>query len=274
MFAATGSDERAFRHVTLDGLEIDDVSRDGRTSPATPGDSDPFGISRDEIHEESAGNPLFVTSLARQFESHGVQRSQPSRQPLPPPERVMELVVDRLAGLAPETVELLQKAAVTGTEFEFSLLRFVADTDDDRLLDRLDGCGSAPATSSSSRGRRCATGSRTASCATHCSKPCRSVNACGSTDTPVAASRSSDAPLTTAPSRRSRTTSRKRPDSVKSTVPSSTAGSRRTSRRSSSRIRKPRRGTSGRSTLPTDESPTKNALRAAARARSRAGVRR
>ena len=61
-------------------------------------------------------------------------------QPVRPPERVMELVVNRLSSLDPATVELLQKAAVAGPEFEFSLLRLLAadgDGGDERLLDRL-----------------------------------------------------------------------------------------------------------------------------------------
>jgi tetratricopeptide (TPR) repeat protein len=54
----------------------------------------------------------------------------------------MELVVQRLSGMDPLTVEVLQKAAVAGREFEFSLLRIVAAVGDpvgaeDRLLDRL-----------------------------------------------------------------------------------------------------------------------------------------
>ena len=50
----------------------------------------------------------------------------------------MELVVNRVSRLEPATAELLRKAAVTGPEFEFSLLRIVADdTDDDQLLDIL-----------------------------------------------------------------------------------------------------------------------------------------
>ena len=51
----------------------------------------------------------------------------------------MELVVDRLARLDPATVELLQKAAVTGTEFEFSLLRTARGRPDDDD----DGCSTA-----------------------------------------------------------------------------------------------------------------------------------
>ena len=135
-FDATGPVQR----VALGGLEPEDVVVMVTESQGATLDGDPIDAVAKAIHEESSGNPLFVTSLARQLESGDVTRLPRPHQPVRPPERVMELVVNRLSSLDPATVELLQKAAVAGPEFEFSLLRLLAadgDDGDERLLDRL-----------------------------------------------------------------------------------------------------------------------------------------
>jgi DNA-binding SARP family transcriptional activator len=125
------------RRVRLRGLEAADVVAMVTESLGTAA-ADPVRDLAREIHEESGGNPLFVTSLAQQLESDDLMRLRATRQPVRPPERVMELVVNRVSRLDPATADLLRKAAVTGPEFEFSLLRIVADdTDDDQLLDIL-----------------------------------------------------------------------------------------------------------------------------------------
>ena len=135
-FDATGPVQR----VALGGLEPEDVVAMVTESQGATLGGEPIDALAKEIHEESSGNPLFVTSLARQLESDDLARLRRPHHPVRPPERVMELVVNRLSGLDPVTVELLQKAAVAGPEFEFSLLRLLAADGDDaeeRLLDRL-----------------------------------------------------------------------------------------------------------------------------------------
>ena len=82
------------------------------------------------IHEESSGNPLFVTALAREAASDDLRPTRREPGDVRPPARVMELVVNRLSSLDPLTVDLLQKAAVAGSEFEFSLLRVLASEGD------------------------------------------------------------------------------------------------------------------------------------------------
>ena len=76
-----------------------------------------------------------------QLESDDLRTCGASHQPVRPPARVMELVVNRLAGLDPATVELLQKAAVAGHRVRVLAAahrsRPNADDADDRLLDRL-----------------------------------------------------------------------------------------------------------------------------------------
>ena len=124
------------RRVQMGGLEPDDVVAMVIESQGTTL-GDPIHALAEEIHAESGGNPLFVSSLARQLESDELKRLRTSHQRVRPPERVMELVTNRLSGLEPTTVELLQKSAVAGPEFEFSLLRIVAGDSDDRLLDML-----------------------------------------------------------------------------------------------------------------------------------------
>jgi DNA-binding SARP family transcriptional activator/class 3 adenylate cyclase len=123
------------RHVALSGLDVDDVA--AMVAEVRGGTSEgPLEAVAKSIHDETSGNPLFVTALARELESLASRGPGASGQTRPP-QRVMELVVSRLATLEPATVELLQKAAVTGIEFEFSLLRLVAGDPDDAMLDRL-----------------------------------------------------------------------------------------------------------------------------------------
>ncbi len=130
--------------VELGGIEsVDVVAMISESSRSSTVEYPLRELAR-EIYEESGGNPLFVTSLAEQLGSDDLRRLRAPHQPMRPPARVMELVVDRLARIDPATVELLQKAAVTGTEFEFTLLRTVAgEPDDDRLLETLAAAVSA-----------------------------------------------------------------------------------------------------------------------------------
>ncbi|MGH8978358.1 MAG: ATP-binding protein, partial [Acidimicrobiia bacterium] len=130
----------AAQRVALAGLERDDVI--AMITESQVATSESLDELADKIHEESSGNPLFVTSLAREIESDDLSQLRDASRPARPPARVMELVVKRLSGLDPVTVELLQKAAVAGPEFEFSLLRILAAENEradaeDRLLDHL-----------------------------------------------------------------------------------------------------------------------------------------
>jgi tetratricopeptide (TPR) repeat protein len=126
------------RHIAVGGLEPDDVYAmvaELHGDGARP--SQPLRALAEEIHAESSGNPLFVTSLAQSLDATDRAPTRATAQPLRPPERVMELVRGRLATLDARTVDVLQKAAVSGTEFEFSLLRIVTDTESEQLLDTL-----------------------------------------------------------------------------------------------------------------------------------------
>jgi DNA-binding SARP family transcriptional activator len=129
------------RRVALAGLEREDVVVMVTTSAAgVPHES--VDALAQAIHEESSGNPLFVTALAREAASDDLRPTRREPGDVRPPARVMELVVNRLSSLDPLTVDLLQKAAVAGPEFEFSLLRVLASEGDaagieERLLDRL-----------------------------------------------------------------------------------------------------------------------------------------
>jgi len=74
----------------------------------------------EQIYEDTGGNPFFAIELGRQWRRQGR-----STAPGPLPESVKGIVLERLADLSPETLALLEQAAVIGREFDLSLLRIM-----------------------------------------------------------------------------------------------------------------------------------------------------
>ncbi|MDX1556163.1 MAG: AAA family ATPase, partial [Xanthomonadales bacterium] len=90
------------------------------------------------IHEQSGGNPLFVTEVGRMI------RDQPRRAIVPAPgfhfrvpHSLREVISARLDRLPPGTCELLQTAAVIGREFDIALLAELANLTAGRTARRL-----------------------------------------------------------------------------------------------------------------------------------------
>lgn len=90
------------------------------------------------VHEQSDGNPLFVTEVgsmlaqqkpSRQLSSAGVHFTVP--------ESLREVIVARLDALAAETSDLLSVAAVLGREFDIHVLADLADIRARRVTDLL-----------------------------------------------------------------------------------------------------------------------------------------
>ena len=87
------------------------------------------------IDELTDGTPLLLCELWRElYESGGVEVAQTVRLTRPldelrGPERIVELVRQRLARLDPETTALIELAAVAGPQFELSLLAAAADAE-------------------------------------------------------------------------------------------------------------------------------------------------
>jgi DNA-binding SARP family transcriptional activator len=82
------------------------------------------------VHDETEGNPLFVTELGRLFAAEGRFDRVP--------ETVRQVIGHRLRGLSPPCGEALAVAAVFGREFALAALRQTLGLADDELLELLD----------------------------------------------------------------------------------------------------------------------------------------
>jgi class 3 adenylate cyclase len=115
--------------ISLEGLSVEELAellaglpkgRTGRVSAAT-------------LHEGTKGNPFFVGEILRQRAESGL-----AVETLPVPEGVREVIVSRVARLAPITSELLGVAAVLGRDLELSPLAAVAGIDEEVAVEALD----------------------------------------------------------------------------------------------------------------------------------------
>jgi DNA-binding CsgD family transcriptional regulator len=130
--------------LRLGGLSDDEVSEfiqraaDGR-----------FGAQLPEIAaaitELTGGNPFLVCELWRALvesdviepADEGLRLTRPLAA-LATPESVREVVSERLARLAPTTIELLELAATAGAQFELDLLRGAFEIDEREVVDALE----------------------------------------------------------------------------------------------------------------------------------------
>lgn len=91
------------------------------------------GLAR-RIHQETAGNALFVTELIRDLVARGIT----SDDELPLPATVADVIEYRASRLPSATQRLLTAAAVVGTSFELVVATDVAGLDDDDAVDAID----------------------------------------------------------------------------------------------------------------------------------------
>jgi DNA-binding SARP family transcriptional activator len=123
------------RLVRLGGLDRSEVARCIELiGAATPDDA-----LAAAIHDETEGNPLFVTELVRLLSQE--QRLQdaattPWRASIP--QGMREVIAHRLRHLSPDCRRLLTEASVLGREFRLDALQSVSDRSGDELLDLLD----------------------------------------------------------------------------------------------------------------------------------------
>ena len=114
--------------LTLGNLSTEEVGAFIRASSAAEATVDLVSA----IGELTDGTPLLLCELWRDLhESGGVEVAQTVRLTRPVaelrgPERVRELVRQRLARLDPETVAMLELAAVAGPQFELRLIAAAA----------------------------------------------------------------------------------------------------------------------------------------------------
>jgi AAA ATPase domain len=98
------------------------------------------------LHRETAGNPLFVSEVIRDLGGReeiaaagaALGRGDPTAA-LAAPASLRELIAARAAGLGAEALAVLEAASVVGREFDMRLLARVAELDDERVADVLDG---------------------------------------------------------------------------------------------------------------------------------------
>jgi DNA-binding CsgD family transcriptional regulator/tetratricopeptide (TPR) repeat protein len=99
----------------------------------------------DAIHDLTKGNPFLVCELWRAFVETGavelvdgtIRLARPPAQ-IGSPKSVREVVSQRLARLAPVTMDLLELAAAAGPEFELDVVRGAAGLGEPELLAALD----------------------------------------------------------------------------------------------------------------------------------------
>jgi class 3 adenylate cyclase len=98
----------------------------------------------DLIYGRTGGNPFFVEEVLRSLVEDGtVFRTEKGwdRKPiqeLAVPNTVRTILRSRLSKLDTETLNVLVLASVIGSEFDFEVLREVTQTDEDKLLERLE----------------------------------------------------------------------------------------------------------------------------------------
>jgi AAA ATPase domain len=98
------------------------------------------------LHRETDGNPLFVSEVVRGVGGRDEIAAAAAAlgrgggvDALAAPASLRDLIVARAAALGTETLAVLEAAAVVGREFDAGLLARVAQLDDERLDDVLDG---------------------------------------------------------------------------------------------------------------------------------------
>jgi class 3 adenylate cyclase/tetratricopeptide (TPR) repeat protein len=98
----------------------------------------------DLIYGRTGGNPFFVEEVLRSLVEDGtVFRTEKGwdRKPIQEiilPESVKSVLKSRLTKLQPDTLNVLTMASVTGSEFDFEVLREATQTQEDMLLERLE----------------------------------------------------------------------------------------------------------------------------------------
>ncbi|MFQ6026030.1 MAG: AAA family ATPase [Dehalococcoidia bacterium] len=131
--------ERLFQRVLLRGLSQQDV---GRFIEVAAGITPPEAMV-ETIHQQTEGNPLFLTEVVRLLVQEGQLTqelvSQRDSWSVRIPEGVREVIGRRLNRLSQRCNETLNIASVVGREFEMrQLAPLVEDMSEDRLLDVLE----------------------------------------------------------------------------------------------------------------------------------------
>ena len=90
------------------------------------------------LHEQTAGNPLFVGEIVRLLSVEGIRSDSAAEVRLVIPQSVRDVIARRLTHLSEECNRVLVLACVIGREFALDVLARVAGVSEDELLDVLD----------------------------------------------------------------------------------------------------------------------------------------
>jgi len=115
--------------LALGGLNIDELTQ---LLDALPHARTTRALAT-SLHETTDGNPFFVAEVLR-----NVAESGQNPNSLPVPEGVRDVVVARIARLAPSTRQLLGVAAVLGRNFDLSALAAVAGVEEQGAVRAMD----------------------------------------------------------------------------------------------------------------------------------------
>lgn len=139
-FLAAASRVPGHRRIRLVPLAPDEVAELVR---GETGHDPGVGVAR-KIHARTAGNPFFVRELSRLLATKQGVITAVAVARAEVPATVRDVVRDRMAGLAPEALAMLQIAALIGRDIEVRLLARAADVDTQAcilLLEPIDALG-------------------------------------------------------------------------------------------------------------------------------------
>ncbi len=131
--------EQLVMEFELQGLSEDDVAELVRSRTAT-GTVPPVALIR-ALHEQTEGNPLFVSQIVRELSRAGIDlgtAGPADLQELRLPEGVKRVIAHRLGGLGEPTEEWLRTAAVIGRDFDAALLERVVPLEEERCIAALE----------------------------------------------------------------------------------------------------------------------------------------
>ncbi len=131
--------EQLVTEFELHGLSEDEVAELVR-SRTTTGTVPPLALIR-ALHEQTEGNPLFVSQIIRELARAGIDLSTAGPgelRELGLPEGVRSVIAHRLGGLDGPTEEWLRTAAVIGRDFDATLLERVVPLDEERCIAALE----------------------------------------------------------------------------------------------------------------------------------------
>ena len=128
--------EEGARSVQLSGLSREDV---GLLVNELGLAQDPEMDLLRLLHDQSGGNPFFVTQLLQLFEGRTAMTCDApfATEAFAPPGGLREAILGQVEGLPPRTREILAAAAVAGREFSVAVLAAAVDETFEQILEHL-----------------------------------------------------------------------------------------------------------------------------------------